>query len=75
VCVNKYDTNTANTEKIEAYCKDAKLDFVGKIPFDALAAQALNSRMNITDIDCPAGIAIKTVFANTVQLLQKENGV
>ncbi len=69
VCVNKYDTNTVNTNKIEAYCKGAKLSFVGKIPFDTLAAKALNEGMNIIDIDCPAGNAVKEVFANTVDLL------
>lgn len=73
VCVNKYDTNTANTHKIEAYCEDAKLDFVGKIPFDPVAAKALNRGLNITDVDCPAGNAIKTVFANTVRLLYNNN--
>lgn len=72
VCVNKYDTNTANTKKIEAYCKDAKLDFVGRIPFDTLAAKALNEGMNIVDIECPAGNAVKKVFANTVDLLYND---
>ena len=69
VCVNKYDTNTANTEKIEAYCKDTNLDYVGRIPFDPLAAKALNRGMNIIDIDCPAGNTVKKVFANTIDLL------
>lgn len=73
VCVNKYDTNTANTEKIEAYCKETKLDFVGRIPFDPVAAKALNQGLNITEVDCPAGNAVKKVFATTMDLLYNVN--
>lgn len=73
VCVNKYDTNLENTEKIEAYCIEKGLPFVGKIPFDPEAVKAINDGKTIADIDCPSGSAVKDVFRNTMGLLFKEN--
>ena len=35
VCTNKYDTNLANTQKIESFCAERGLPFVGRIPFDS----------------------------------------
>ena len=34
VCINKYDINSVVTEKICDYCREQKLTFVGKIPYD-----------------------------------------
>jgi MinD superfamily P-loop ATPase len=41
VCVNKYDLNTKFTDRMEAYCKDLGLGFVGKIPFDTVVTEAM----------------------------------
>ena len=69
VCINKYDINMINTQKIEAYCSNAGIDFVGKIPFDPQAVKAVNSGMNITDVDCSSGGAVRDVYERTVELL------
>ncbi len=69
VCVNKYDTNTNNTEKIEAFCKEQKLPFIGRIPFDSEAVKAINDARTIVDIDCTSGRAVKEVYKETVKLL------
>ena len=42
VCINKFDTNLQITERIEAFCKQQGLDFVGRIPFDWEAVKAIN---------------------------------
>lgn len=69
VCVNKYDTNIENTEKIESFCKDNNIPFAGKIPFDPSAVKAINKGQSIADIDCPSGNAVKDVFEKTMKIL------
>lgn len=69
VCINKFDTNMANAEKIESFCKKLKLHFVGKIPFDPNAVKAINNGQSIVEIDCAAGRATKEVFSKTFKIL------
>lgn len=66
VCINKYDINFSNAEKIEEYCRAKRLPFVGKIPFDPEAVKAINNGMTIADVKCPSGEAVKQVFYNTM---------
>lgn len=69
VCVNKFNTNIENTEKIEQYCKKRELPFVGRIPFDQGAVKAINSGQTVVDIDCISGKAVKTVYNEIVKLI------
>jgi len=69
VCINKHDINPLNTQKIEEFCQEKGLAFVGKVPFDSKAIQAINAGMTIVDIDCPSGFAANEVFKNTMKLL------
>ena len=41
VCINKYDINDDNTKKIEQYCKNNKIDIVGKLPYDNIVTDAM----------------------------------
>lgn len=41
VCINKYDINEENTKKILDYCRLYGLEFLGKIPFDPMAVEAM----------------------------------
>ena len=41
VCINKYDINLDNTEKIEHYCKNNNIDIVGKLPYDNIVTEAM----------------------------------
>ena len=75
VCINKYDTNLANTEKIELFCKEHDLPFVGKVPFDSDAVKAVNSGQTIVDIDCISGTAVRDVYKRTMQILFEEEGL
>ncbi|QVK18210.1 ATP-binding protein [Mycoplasmatota bacterium] len=72
VCINKYDTNIENTEKIMAYCHRLNLPFIGKIPFDKKAVEAINNGLSIVDIDCIAGNETKKVFEATLNLLSED---
>jgi MinD superfamily P-loop ATPase len=49
VTVNKYDLNPEISDDIEAYCKEEKILFAGKIPFDPVAAKALVNRKSIIE--------------------------
>lgn len=70
VCINKYDTNHENTKKIEEFCKENKITFTGKIPFDPDAVKAINNGMTVIDTDCKAGASVRDVFDNTMKLLK-----
>lgn len=69
VCVNKYDTNLRNTERIEAFCRQNMIPYTGRIPFDQKVALAVNYGQTIVDIDCAAGRAVRTVFGHTKLVL------
>lgn len=42
VCINKYDINCENTQKIEDFCLNHEIELVGKIPFDPQVIDAVN---------------------------------
>ncbi len=69
VCVNKFDTNVEHYERIKEYCSNNNIHFVGKIPFDKKAVQAVNSGLTIVDIDCAAGEAVQKVYKETMKIL------
>ena len=41
VCINKYDINEDNTQKIESYCSIQSIAVAAKIPFDNVVTEAL----------------------------------
>ncbi|AEG60254.1 ATP-binding protein [Desulforamulus ruminis] len=75
VCINKYDTNKENSEKIMEFCMKRRLPFTGRIPFDKQAVRAVNHGQAIVEIDCAAGRAVREVFNRAIALLYKESDV
>jgi len=73
ICINKFDTNLENTEKIEFFCQKRYLPCAGRIPYDPAAVKAINQGQSIVEIDCRAGHAAKGVFDNTIKLLFDES--
>lgn len=69
VCVNKYDTSPENTEKIEAFCKNNNIPFVGNIPYDTQAYLAINTGKSLADVNCPATTALRNVFHKMMKLI------
>jgi MinD superfamily P-loop ATPase len=69
ICVNKYNTNIKNSERIVQFCQDNQIPFVGKIPFDSNAVKAINNEKSIIDIDCDAGNATKDVYNKIMKIL------
>lgn len=72
VCINKYDTNTLNSDRIESFCKESGINFTGRIPFDSNAVKAINEGLTIVDIDCRSGDAVRTVYDKTMKILNEK---
>lgn len=49
VCINKYDINQKNTEKIQDFCEKKDIEIVGKIPYDTVFTKALIHKKNIIE--------------------------
>ncbi|MBF4693418.1 nucleotide-binding protein [Fusibacter ferrireducens] len=73
VCINKYDTNVGLSEKIEAYCEEKALDFVGKIPFDSKVVKAVNAGLSIAEVDCAARTAVEIVYRASMKIFLAED--
>lgn len=69
VCVNKYDTCMEHTETIENYCRDNRIPFLGRIPYDKQASITINAGHSLAAVDCPASAAIKAVLEKTLEIL------
>jgi MinD superfamily P-loop ATPase len=61
ICINKYDINIENTKKIEKYCKQKKIEIVGKIPYDTIITKALIDEKNIIEYDKESDLSKKIV--------------
>lgn len=62
VCVNKYDSNLERYEEIKTYCQEQQIEYLGEIPFDKKAIEAVNRGKTIVDIDCPSGRALSEIY-------------
>jgi len=50
VCINKYDINVDNTERIIRYCKDVGSDVVGRLGYDDTATSAMIAGKTVTEL-------------------------
>jgi len=41
VCINMYDVNVDNTNKISRFCRENNIEIVGKIPFNPIVTEAM----------------------------------
>ncbi|WP_409967357.1 ATP-binding protein [Bengtsoniella intestinalis] len=69
ICVNKWDISPSHTAEIEAFCTQQHLPFVGKIPFDPQAVQAINNGATVAEVDCPARTAIGEIYRKIQHIL------
>jgi MinD superfamily P-loop ATPase len=49
VLINKSDINLQNTQKIEYFCRQEKIEVAGKLPFDNIFTQAMVAGKNIIE--------------------------
>jgi MinD superfamily P-loop ATPase len=60
VCVNMYDVNTDNTNKILAFCEKNKVDVVGNIPFNPEVTKAMVNGKTIIEYSPTSNVAEET---------------
>lgn len=49
VCINKYDINLDNTEKIEQYCINKNIEVAGKLPYNSVITDAMIHEKNVIE--------------------------
>ena len=71
VCVNKYDLNLENAERITALCSENGLVVAGSVPFDPAVTQAMVHGQPVVEYRpmSPASVAITEMFDDTRKLL------
>jgi len=69
VCVNKWDVSPENTAGIMDLCRMRNIPFLGKIPYDRSASDAVNKGITLAEIDCPARDALYHIYEQVSQLL------
>ena len=63
VVINKYDVSPEGTEKIESFAQTARVNLLGKIPYDPGVIKAMVQRRCVVENgDSPAGTAIREIW-------------
>lgn len=75
VCVNKYDLSPDLSKKIEEISLEMGVHFLGVIPFDDQALEAVNKGETIADVDCPSGRAALEIFERILELMESKDFV
>jgi len=52
VCINKFDINLENTDRIAAYCEKNGSKLIGKIPYEPKVVEALVNRKTVMEYPC-----------------------
>ena len=52
VCINKFDINLENTQRIASYCRKNGSRVIGQIPYEPKVVEALVNRKTIMDYPC-----------------------
>jgi MinD superfamily P-loop ATPase len=52
VCINKFDINLENTQRIASYCRKNGSRVIGQIPYEPRVVEALVNRKTIMDYPC-----------------------
>ena len=69
VCVNRADVDPDMAARIEDWCREQGVPFLGRVPFDPAAQCAINSGRSLADTPCPAREALHGIFLRAMELL------
>lgn len=70
VCINKYDINEENTRKIEKFCRNRKIEVVGKVSFNPIVTEALVSEEPVVQF-CMESLASQEIGAMWKQIIKR----
>jgi MinD superfamily P-loop ATPase len=75
VCINMYDVNTGNTNKILSFCKDNRIEVVVIIPFSPEVTQAMVNGKTIVEYSPTSGVSdeIKNMWNKMSEFLGAGN--
>lgn len=59
VCVNMFDINMPNTEKISSFCGEKGVEFVGRIPFNPKVTEAMINGKTILEYSPRSAVAVE----------------
>jgi len=69
VCVNKYDINEENTDRIVKFCESNGVEVVGKIPFDQIVTEAMVAGKSVVEYSPESNVskAINEMWQRTLK--------
>lgn len=70
VCINKYDINVKNAEKIESWCEDKGIPVVGRILYDTRVTEAQVSRKTVIEYDGDTAENMKAMWYKIQEMIQ-----
>lgn len=72
VCINKYDINENNTERIEKQCKRREVSMVGRIPYDENFTHAIMAGVPLTEFSSnKSAIEVKKLWERITGILEE----
>lgn len=73
VCINKYDLNLENTEKIEEFCAERGVKVAGRVSFDPTVTEAMVMGKTVLEYspNSSASKEIREVWSEIINALQK----
>lgn len=76
VCINMYDINEENTERIVQFCKENRIDVVGRIPFNQVVTEAMVNGQPIVVYSPKSDVAkeIKQMWERVLSALKRGSG-
>jgi MinD superfamily P-loop ATPase len=74
VCINMYDINPSNTEKIQVFCKTNNIEVVGILPYDSEVTKAMVNGKTIVEYSpkSPVSQEITQMWKKITQKLEKK---
>ena len=69
VCVNKWDINPQQTERIEAAAHAAGAEILGRIRYDRMVTQAQLQQKAVVELNAAAGDDIRVIWRQVTELL------
>ena len=74
VCINMYDINVNNTERIIKFCEKNKVEVAGKIPFNPIVTEAMVAGETVVEHSPDSRVSqeIETVWKRVISALNEE---
>ncbi len=59
VCINKYDINPENSERIKEYCRNNSITIAGEIPYNPIMTKAMVAKMTVIEFEADGALSSK----------------